>query len=114
MGYEMTPELEKFVTYDEANPHVYRWFTYFTDKALERGHKRLSAWLIMNRVRWETTIETVSADGFKISNHHFAYYARMFMFENPKFAGFFRTKEMKNETEIRLWLSSIFDDGSAA
>ena len=109
----MTPELEKFVTYDEDNPHVYEWFTRFTKTAIKRGHKRLSAWLIMNRVRWETTIETVSADGFKISNHHFAYYARMFMYENPKYKGFFRTKTMKNEHEIRWWLSTVFVDGAA-
>jgi len=65
--------------------------------------------LIMNRVRWETTIETVSADGFKISNHHFAYYARMFMYENPEYRGFFRTKIMKNEKEIAAWLSQEFE-----
>lgn len=107
----MTPELGKFVAYDEDNPHVYEWFTRFTNTAIGRGHTRLSAWLIMNRVRWETTIETVSAEGFKISNHHFAYYARMFMYENPQYKGFFRTKTMRNEQEIHWWLSTVFVDG---
>tara|TARA_R110000822_G_scaffold33328_1_gene95109 strand:+ start:220 stop:546 length:327 start_codon:yes stop_codon:yes gene_type:complete len=105
----MGPELRKFVEYDRDNPHVYDWFKKFTTTALARGHDRLSAWLIMNRVRWETTIETISVDGFKISNHHFAYYARMYMYENPEYAGFFRTKHMRNENEIQEWLETQFE-----
>jgi len=58
----------------------------------------------MNRVRWETTIETVAADGFKISNGLFAYYSRLYMHRHPNNIGFFRTKEMANETEITAWL----------
>jgi hypothetical protein len=42
----------------------------------------LSAWLIVNRIRWETTVETSSGD-FKISNNFIAYYARLFMDEHP-------------------------------
>ena len=100
----MELELNKFVTYDEANPHVYEWFDRFTRQAIDRGHKRLSAWLIMNRVRWETTIVTESEDGFKISNGYFAYYARKFMHENSEYKGFFKTKRMRNESEITEWL----------
>jgi hypothetical protein len=37
----------------------------------------------------------------------------MFMYENPQYEGFFRTKTMKNEHEIRWWLSTVFVDGAA-
>ena len=104
-------ELQKFVKFEAANPHVYDFFKFFTKQAIRGGHRHLSPWLIMNRVRWETEIETKSADGFKISNHHFAYYSRMFMYENPKYEGFFTTKTMANETEIEHWLANNFEEG---
>ena len=100
----MQVELQKFVTFHTDNPQVYDFFKYFTRVAIEKGHDRLSPWLVMNRVRWETSIETKAADGFKISNHNFAYYSRMFMYDHPSFKGFFRTKTMKNEYEIANWL----------
>jgi len=99
-----SPDLQKFITYHRDNPQVFVLFEKFTQAAIARGHKRLSAWLIMNRVRWETTIETVAADGFKISNGLFAYYSRLYMHRHPNNIGFFRTKEMANETEITAWL----------
>lgn len=78
----------------KQNPHVYELFKQFTLRAINRGHKNLSAWLIVNRIRWETSIETTGVD-FKISNDYIAFYARLFMAEHPQYDGFFRIKEMK-------------------
>jgi len=78
----------------KQNPHVYEMFKKFTFHAIERGHKHSSAWLVINRIRWETSIETKGND-FKISNDYIAFYARLFMVEHPKYDGFFRIKEMK-------------------
>lgn len=100
----MHPELQRFVGFHEANPQVYDFFKYFTRVAIQNGHDKLSPWLVMNRVRWETDIVTKSADGFKISNNHFAYYSRMYMYDHPGYKGFFRTNQMANEHEIMHWL----------
>jgi len=107
---QMSVGLKAFTKFEAANPHVYDFFKFFTKVAIRKGHKHLSPWLIMNRVRWETEIETVSEDGFKISNNHFAYYSRMFMYENPKHNGFFATKEMANEDEITHWMKQNFEE----
>jgi hypothetical protein len=48
----------------------------------------------VNRIRWETTVETLGGD-FKISNNFIAYYSRLFMDEHPEYRGFFRTKTLK-------------------
>ena len=101
-----SPDLQKFITYHKENPQVFAHFEQFTRAAAALGHQNLSAWLIMNRVRWETTIATEAADGFKISNNLFAYYARLYMHRHPSHRGFFRTKTMGNETEIAIWLES--------
>lgn len=80
----------------KANPHVYDLFKHFTFRAIERGHTKLSAWLIINRIRWETAIETKGGD-FKISNDYIAYYSRLFMAHHPRYKGFFVIKKMKYE-----------------
>ena len=84
---------ERWWKWHKKNPHVYVLFEKFTFQALNRGHKHLSAWLVINRIRWETSIETEGED-FKISNDFIAYYSRLFMAYHPEYHGFFRTKEL--------------------
>jgi hypothetical protein len=86
---------QRFNQYHNDNPQVYELFKKFTFMAIRRGHNRLSAWMIANRIRWETSIETFSVEEYKISNDYIALYARMFMSDHPEYNGFFRIKEMK-------------------
>lgn len=86
----------KWWAWHKANPHIYELFERFTKEAMSHGHKKLSAWLIVNRIRWETSVVT-KGDYFKISNDFIAYYARLFMHYNPEHKGFFRTKTLKDE-----------------
>ncbi len=85
---------ERWWAWHKKNPHVYKLFEEFTLRAIKKGHRKLSAWLVVNRIRWETSIETTGSD-FKISNDFIALYARYFMHKNPKYDGFFRIKKMK-------------------
>ncbi len=92
----ISPARQRWLEWHRSNPQVYELFKEFTFQAIRRGHRRLSAWLVVNRIRWETAVETSGGD-FKISNDFIAYYARLFMDENPDFRGFFRTKPLKEE-----------------
>jgi len=87
---------ERWWGWHKENPHVYQMFSSFTKTAIDAGLPHSSAWLIVNRIRWETAIET-QGDTFKISNDFIAYYARLFMAYNPEHDGFFRTKKLKDE-----------------
>lgn len=87
----------KWWRWHKANPHIYELFKKFTLQAIRSGHYRLSAWLIVNRIRWETTVETKGND-FKISNDYIAFYARLFMHDYPEFDGVFKVKNMKRAT----------------
>lgn len=94
-----TPEVqtslrERWWQWHLQNPDVYRLFEAFAFEAIDRGHRKLSAWLVVNRIRWETAVVT-SGDDFKISNDFIAFYARHFMEQHPEHQGFFRTKPMK-------------------
>lgn len=86
----------KWWEWHKENPHVYDMFERFTLDAIAKGHKRLSAWLIVNRIRWETMVET-QGDDFKISNDFIAYYARLFMHNHPEHQGFFKTKQLRRD-----------------
>ena len=86
----------KWWEWHKQNPHVYDLFEKFTLDAISKGHERLSAWLIVNRIRWETAVET-RGDDFNISNDFIAYYARLFMHNHPRYEGFFKTKTLRRD-----------------
>ena len=97
-----------FLIWDAANPDIYVAFKKFSFQAIQRGHTRLSAWLVINRVRWETSIVTTGTD-FKISNNQIAFYSRKFMDEFPKYQGFFHTKVMEGELVAQTTVEKPMD-----
>jgi hypothetical protein len=82
---------EQFEEFHSRNPGVYDLFEKFTFEAINKGHKRISHWLIANRVRWETQINT-TGNPYKISNDFIGLYARMFVKKYPKYANLFQFK----------------------
>jgi len=96
---------QRWVTFHTQNPTFYAMFLRFSREALGAGRKNLSVNLIFERIRWETTIATVSGDGYKLNNDYRALYARKLMKDYPEFAGFFRTRELTAVTAEELaWL----------
>ncbi len=77
-------KMEKFNIFHRENPQVYEYFVTFAMTLINRGYKRISGRLIIERVRYETMTETVSNDGFKINNDHIAHYARLFIRQYPE------------------------------
>tara|TARA_B100000212_G_scaffold151870_2_gene114348 strand:+ start:3736 stop:4038 length:303 start_codon:yes stop_codon:yes gene_type:complete len=85
---------ERWGEWHRINPHVYDMFERFTFDLIRAGVEQSSAWLIVNRMRWETALKT-KGEKFRISNDYIALYARFFMIQNPEYQGFFKTKELK-------------------
>jgi hypothetical protein len=86
-------------TWHKLNPDVWRLFERFTLQAISSGREHYSAWAVIQRIRWHTTVETSGSD-FKISNDYIAFYARLFHVKHPEYDGFFRTKKLKEEKEM--------------
>jgi hypothetical protein len=90
----------------QENPEVWEYFVIFAFEAINADKKKISHWLILNRVRWEVFIKTtrvVAGDGdFKISNMHFAFYARYWKHKYPMHSGLFNTKRMVGEPDSPL------------
>ena len=85
-----------FLEFHRDNPRVYSLLKQFAFQAIRAGHKNLGISLVVERVRWETSVVTNDPD-FKINNNHRAYYARMFMDDHPAHDGFFRTRRLTSE-----------------
>lgn len=79
---------ERFKKFDRENPHVWEMFKRFAAEALSKGHKRLSSSLIVDRMRWETMMQTTDPQ-FKLNDNFTPYYARKFLAEFPVYDGFF-------------------------
>lgn len=87
--------VDKFLKYHRENPDLYELFkTYAESARVKGGRRRFSIWMIANRVRWYSQVET-SGKEFKVSNDYLALYARLLISENPLFDGFFQMKRMK-------------------
>ena len=94
----------KFRKFHFANPHIYQTFSIYSWDAAKAGHKVFSHWLIMNRIRWDSLIQT-DGEKYKIPNEYIAFYARMFMIRHPQLGAFFKIKRMKGEP-YDVWLRS--------
>ena len=86
----------KWWEWHKKNPQICELLDKFTFHAINKGHKKMSAWMIINRVRWETSVVTYG-NPFKISNDYISMYARYFMHRYPQYKGFFRTKTIYGE-----------------
>jgi hypothetical protein len=88
--------IEGFVQNFMKCPDVWKAFERFALEAARKG-KRIGAKAIMERVRWESEIE--SDREFKCGNSWIAYYARMFEIKHPQFRDFFDKREIKGVTQ---------------
>jgi hypothetical protein len=80
----------------KANPQVWEYFERFALEAVNRRVKKISHWLIINRIRWEIYFETEGGE-FKISNDYIAFYARLWKAKYPQHKSLFNTKRMIGE-----------------
>ena len=92
-----------FRAFHRDNPSVFRLFCKFTLEVISRGFMHYSAKGVLERVRWETSLETVDPGAFepegrplKINNNYSSRYARLFMQKYPQYEGFFRTRELRS------------------
>lgn len=93
--FDRRPLEAQFDEFHAANPHVYEEFARFTREAIAAGRKRIGAKLIFERLRWHTEIETRGED-FKVNNNYSAFYARLWMRNNPGHGDVFATRKQRS------------------
>jgi hypothetical protein len=87
---------QEFDKWHANNPLVWKYFEQFSFDALASGRKRISHWLIINRIRWEVYLTTTGVD-YKLSNDVIAFYARLWRETYPQHKTLFKIKRMKGE-----------------
>lgn len=93
---EQQQRFQAFVRFHLSNPDVWRLFKHYAAVAHEkRSGRPVGARMIFERIRWFTAVETTSADGFKLSNNHFPYYARLLMHTDARFVNYFETHDAR-------------------
>ena len=84
--------LKKFKKYHLDNQSVFEMFINYAHK-MKAIHKKYSAWTIINVIRWETDLK--GGPVFKINNDFIALYARLLIYYDSDFEGFFELRSMK-------------------
>ena len=87
----------EFREFDDQNPHIWQEFEKRTLKALNKGHKKLGAKLVIETIRWDEMVERPQNDTYKICNNHHAYYARKFLLTYPEFKGIFELRRVRSK-----------------
>jgi hypothetical protein len=88
--------LAEWEDYHRENPMVWQYFQKFSFEAIAKKRKKISHWLIINRIRWEVYMITTGKE-FKICNNFIGFYARHWQKTYPAHQTLFNTKKMIGE-----------------
>ena len=92
---------EGFWAYHDANPHVYARFAELANQMRETGRRRYSSATIISVIRFETDLNADDPGSrFKINDGYSAYYARLFLINNPNVPlEFFEMRTIRNKEQ---------------
>lgn len=85
----------RFVRFHQEYPKVYDLFKSFALQLIKKGHRKVGARMIIERIRWEFATGSKDDMGFKINNYFIAHYARLFLQENPQYKDYIETRSIR-------------------
>jgi hypothetical protein len=85
--------------YHRENPHIYRYVDQYAHEAIHAGYHKFAIATIWERIRWEIRIKARD-ENFKLPNNHRAYYARLWLKNNPAYPKFFETCTLRSEHPV--------------
>ncbi len=78
--------------FHEEHPEVWTMFCRFAFELLAAGYEHGGVGAIWERMRWETSVNPIYGDSFKLNNNFRAFYARAFNTKYPENGNFFRQR----------------------
>lgn len=95
---DYAPELtiaERFDAFHDANPHVADALESLAGQWLAR-HKRVGMKALVERLRWESGIQT-DGEIWRLNNNYTSLYARLLLDRHPEWAGRIETRALATE-----------------
>lgn len=92
--------IARFEFFHAANPQVYVEFVRRTIGMHKTGKRKYGARCFIELIRHDHDINVKGEEVFKINDNFTPMYARKFMAENPKYAGFFNTRAVTSEGKM--------------
>ena len=86
----------QFDRFHEQNPQVFAEAVKRAREMRATGRAQYSMHTILQKICWDTDIETTGRD-FKINNNYSSRYARLIVEQYPEFEGFFQMRELTAE-----------------
>jgi hypothetical protein len=94
--------LEKFLTFHNANLHVYDALETRALSQYAEGWKKSSVWLLLNMERWSPSSTFDISSDFKVNNNYFAFYTRLLLANHPKLINWLEIKLMKGQNCVSV------------
>jgi hypothetical protein len=105
-GPEFREKAAKWLEWDKEHPYFWPEFARYSDELLAVGARKSSAWLVVNKMRWEYhVVRKQTGDEYGIPNDHIAFYARRYMASLASRNDLFTIKRMSDEDFERTSLS---------
>lgn len=86
--------VDKFIEFHLTNQAVFEKFKTLASLMRGRGRPKYSAWVIVNKIRWDYDIDGPGGL-FKINNDFIALYSRLLIASDNSFSDFFELRSMK-------------------
>lgn len=88
----------QFLTFHEANPHVYHALVAMARQLKAQGHQSYSIKGLYEALRYKWSLQT-RGESVKLNNNYTSRYARLIMAMERDLKGFFQTREMSSREE---------------
>ena len=94
---------DRFEAFHEANPRVYETLLHLSREWVRRrSGQKCSISMLFETARWLLSLETQSADEFKLNNSHRAFYSRLLMLNHPELSDLF---DLRYAPEADAWIA---------
>ena len=91
--HRSNPIAKKFAEFDKTNPHIWERFVHYTWQAILGKTPRISARGVVERIRWDATINPEEKRGFRVSGNFVPFYARKFQQRFPEHKDIFGNRQ---------------------
>ena len=86
---------ERFEAFHAANPQVAAALEHYAAQWLAAGHRKVGVKALVERLRWESGIQSSGEGGYRLNNVLTSRYARLLIQRHPEWSDAIETRQLK-------------------